>query len=151
MGEKRSFRDRLFRKKPKEGQTQAASGESSLVPSLLSPEATQSATSVSLAESANMNTSRRPSDEQDAVNENENENENNPEVRSAGRVVAIHGSNEAASVPAAPETNLQQEQGAEVVAPVTSLWDQAYDALKESEGELIKTYEVLLSRALLKR
>lgn len=151
MGEKRSLRDRLFRKKPKEEQAQAAfgvsSGESSLVPSLLSPGVTRSATSISLAESADTNASRRLSNEEAAAICNEI----NPEIGSAERVVPIQVSNEADSVHAEPDTSSQQEQGAEVVAPVVSLWDQAYDALKESDEKLIKAYEDLLSRALLKR
>lgn len=77
-------------------------------------------------------------------------NASNIPIQSAERVVPIVTTNDDSVVAQEPESSSQQQQEeAQILAnsPV-SLWDTAYDALKESQAELIKEYEELLSRAL---
>lgn len=148
MSEKMSLRERfLIWKKPKIEQDQVASAELSVAPSLLLPGALRSATNMTRTGSINTNTIRRPSNDQNAMSKNRS----NTGVRLAERVVPIRDSHGADSVVLDPDTSSQQEQGTQIITPVISLWDQAYDALKESQSDLIKVYEDLLSRALHKR
>lgn len=149
MGEKRSWRDKLLRKKPKEAHHQdqdpAAPAEPSRQPSLLSPSdaLTASTTNTSLTESTTTD-SRQPDDQTTS-----NENGNHAPIDTAHRLVPIQtdiGDISTIQQSATPEPDGNTSSNQRI-----SLWDEAYDALKESQSDIIKAYEDLLSRALCKR
>lgn len=158
MGEKRSWRDKLLGRKHKEshhqGQNSTTPVESSRQPSLKSLGATQDASATNTSFPESTSTDNRPADNQPTLNGIENDPPSDPTNRlvptqtgngdnSTAQQSAAQGSATTESPAPEPDNSTTSQQPG-------SLWDEAYDALKASHGDLIKAYEDLLSRVLQK-
>lgn len=143
MGEKGSWFNRLSHKKTKDGRGAPAEPPSTQTsPSPIVPTGAKSSASL-IAVPASEDAGHQPPGYQPAAIKN-------PVTKSAVDPVVsdVHTENSANAIVI---TETSSQQPAELLTPPqVSLWDEAYDALKASNGELIKAYEGLLSSASLK-